>query len=222
MKYLQKFNENVESNDNSVKRSGRLLTQGQREYVYEVEQTEEYTPSILFTDIVNSSEMWNKDSTLMIKRLKHHYETIDRLSKKYNGWIVKSIGDAFMLYFEPNKDTLINTILFAKELVNEEKTYKLRIGAARGAVDRDTYRIQNVDLADFFGNVVNTASRMESKLSGVSGMAFSLHDKEITEEEIDILQSHNILSKKQDKESITIDKLSGAKTEFVYKIENFH
>jgi hypothetical protein len=40
-------------------------------------------------------------------------------------------------------------------------------------MEQKTYRIQNVDLKDFFGNAVNTASRMESKVSEAGGIVFT-------------------------------------------------
>jgi hypothetical protein len=40
-------------------------------------------------------------------------------------------------------------------------------------MEEKTYKIQNVNLRDFFGNAVNTASRMESKVSESGGVAFT-------------------------------------------------
>lgn len=41
-------------------------------------------------------------------------------------------------------------------------------------MDKKTYNIQKVELRDFFGNAVNSASRMESKVCEVGGsIAFS-------------------------------------------------
>ena len=74
-----------------------------------------------------------------------------------------------MVYFEPSEDSLFNAVKFSKEVILAEKAYNLRVGVCQGNMDQKTYRIQKVDLKDFFGNAVNTASRMESKVCEVGG-----------------------------------------------------
>jgi class 3 adenylate cyclase len=105
----------------------------------------------------------------MAKQLESHHSLVDSLSEKNGGWIVKTIGDAFMVYFESSPDSLYNALKFAKDLITNEKAYKLRIGICEGNMDQKTYRIQKVELKDFFGNTVNTASRMESKVAERGG-----------------------------------------------------
>ena len=117
--------------------------------------------------------MWSDDPLNMSKQLSEHHELVNQLSEKYNGWVVKTIGDAFMIYFEASKDSLINALKFAKDLTRSEKKYQLRIGVCSGNMESRTYRLQKVDLKDFFGNAVNTASRMESKVSDARGVAFT-------------------------------------------------
>ena len=56
--------------------------------------------TILFTDIVGSSNLWRKDSKNMKRMLFNHFNLIDKLSKQNDGFIVKTIGDAFMLFFK--------------------------------------------------------------------------------------------------------------------------
>lgn len=179
MQYLDKyhsFNEANEIGDNP-KRSERLLTQAQRESgdVEDINiEKSDILPTILFTDVVGSSKMWSDDAVTMMSQLKEHHKLVELLSEKNSGWIVKTIGDAFMVYFEPSKDSLKNALKFAKELILSEKRYKLRIGVCQGHMQQETYRIQKVDLKDFYGNPVNTASRMESKVAGEANViAFS-------------------------------------------------
>lgn len=175
------FNESNSNNDNKqeeVKRSERLLNSAQKA-LGNIEpgnkKKSENLPTILFTDIVQSSKMWAElDSADMISMLDAHFKLVNELSEKNNGWVVKSIGDAYMVYFEPSEKSLENALLFSKELVKNEKKFKLRIGAFQGNVQERTYRIQKSDLKDFYGNVVNGASRLESKISGAPGViAFS-------------------------------------------------
>jgi class 3 adenylate cyclase len=173
MKYLnnwKKINES-ESNSEENKRSERLLTQAQKEHQDSPESKENTgpMPAMVFTDVVGSSKMWSDDPVTMSKQLEGHHKLIATISEKYKGWIVKTIGDAFMVYFEPSEDSLFNAVKFSKEVILAEKAYNLRVGVCQGNMDQKTYRIQKVDLKDFFGNAVNTASRMESKVSEVGG-----------------------------------------------------
>ena len=126
-------------------------------------------PVMMFTDVEGSSKMWSDDPQKMAEQLENHHKLIQDISEKHKGWIVKTIGDAFMVYFEPSGDSLVNAVQCAKEIIQTENAYNLRIGICQGFMDEKTYRIQKVDLRDFFGNSVNTASRMESKVAGKGG-----------------------------------------------------
>lgn len=173
MKYLNRWNQinEAEENQSDTKRSERLLSQAQKEYEDSPELKEKSgpMPAMVFTDVVGSSKMWSDDAMTMFKQLENHHKLVETTSEKYKGWIVKTIGDAFMVYFEPSEDSLINALKFAKELILNEKSYNLRVGVCQGHMDQKTYRIQKVDLKDFFGNAVNAASRMESKVAEVGG-----------------------------------------------------
>lgn len=153
------------------KRSERLLTQAQKEHKDgpEVAKGGSIMPAMMFTDVVGSSKMWSDDPIKMSQQLEGHHKLVQSTSEKYKGWIVKTIGDAFMVYFEPSSDSLLNAIKCAKEIITNEKSYGLRVGICQGNMEQKTYRIQKVDLKDFFGNAVNTASRMESKVSEEAG-----------------------------------------------------
>ena len=174
MKYLNNWNQINEADEVSKeepKRSDRLLTQAQKESKdsEEVKEKSGPMPAMVFTDVVGSSKMWSDDPVTMSKQLEGHHKLIATISEKYKGWIVKTIGDAFMVYFEPSEDSLFNAVKFSKEVILAEKAYNLRVGVCQGNMDQKTYRIQKVDLKDFFGNAVNTASRMESKVCEVGG-----------------------------------------------------
>jgi class 3 adenylate cyclase len=174
MKYLNNWNQINEADEVSKegsKRSERLLTQAQKESKdsEEVKEKSGPMPTMVFTDVVGSSKMWSDDPITMAQQLEGHHKLIHSVSEKNKGWIVKTIGDAFMVYFETSEDSLFNAMKFAKEVILSEKAYNLRIGVCQGHMDQKTYKIQKVDLKDFFGNAVNTASRMESKVSEVGG-----------------------------------------------------
>lgn len=221
MKYLSNWNQINEADDQQIKdipnRSGRILTQAQREWKDDSSiERGENLPSVLFTDVEGSSEKWSSDAVTMMQQLKGHHELVNRISKKYNGWIVKTIGDAFMIYFEPSVDSLTNAIKCGKEIILTEKNYNLRVGVCQGPMQEDTYELQKVTLRDFYGNSINVASRMESKVAGVAGyIAFTSLEP----------ISKNIISQysKTIGEVLDVDlskfDLKGAKTESAYRIK---
>jgi len=202
--------------DKSNVRSERVLTQAQKEYKENpnIQKNTSPMPSIVFTDVVGSSKMWSDDPITMIGQLEAHHKLVDSLAQKNNGWIVKTIGDAFMVYFEPSESSLYNAIKFSKELILTEKAYNLRVGVCQGHMDEKTYSIQKVDLRDFFGNAVNSASRMESKVSEVGGTIAFCSLKPIENKMVKIKSLGEI-------EKIDISKynLRGATVEKAYKIK---
>ena len=159
------------------KRSERVLTQAQKNHEESPETNGASSTSkmsaMVFTDVVGSSKLWSDDPYTMAIQLEEHHKLVDTLSGKYKGWIVKTIGDAFMVYFEPSSESLLNALRFSKEIIKQEIKYNLRVGVCLGNMEEKTYKIQNVNLRDFFGNAVNTASRMESKVSESGGVAFT-------------------------------------------------
>lgn len=173
MKHLKvyKVYEADEVQNNNPKRSERILTQAQKEYKEgtDLQKNSGPMPAMVFTDVVGSSKMWSDDPITMAGQLESHHKLVDSLAQKNNGWIVKTIGDAFMVYFEKSDISLYNAIKFSKELILAEKAYNLRVGVCQGHMDEKTYSIQKVQLRDFFGNAVNSASRMESKVCEVGG-----------------------------------------------------
>ena len=161
----------VENKTDAPVKSERLTTQAQKEYKEgpELQKKSGPVPTMVFSDVVGSSKMWSDDPVTMIGQLEAHHKLVDSLASKNKGWIVKTIGDAFMVYFEPSEYSLFNAIKFSKELILNEKAYGLRVGVCEGHMDEKTYSIQKVELRDFFGNAVNAASRMESKVCEVGG-----------------------------------------------------
>jgi class 3 adenylate cyclase len=171
------INEATEEGSINPKRSERVLTQAQKQHEESPETNSDKSsnimPAMVFTDVVGSSKLWSDDPITMAQQLENHHILIDSLAKKNHGWIVKTIGDAFMVYFEPSDKSLFNALRFSKEVILQEAKYSIRVGVCSGNMENKTYNIQNVDLKDFFGNAVNTASRMESKVAEPNGIAFT-------------------------------------------------
>ena len=206
----------VENKSDNKERSGRLTTQAQKEYKEspELQKKSGPVPTMVFSDVVGSSKMWSDDPVTMIGQLEAHHKLVDSLASKNNGWIVKTIGDAFMVYFEPSEYSLFNAIKFSKELILNEKAYGLRVGVCEGHMDEKTYSIQKVELRDFFGNAVNASSRMESKVSEVGGTIAFCSLKPI-ENKMGKIQTLGKV------ETVDLSKydLRGAKVEKAYKIK---
>ena len=138
---------------------------------------------ILFTDIKGSCSLWNKYPRRMLKALRTHDSEIRKCSRKFGGFIIKTIGDAYMISF----DDIYDGINFAIEMcllqenspiiVGNSDKLQIRIGMSYGTVNQKRQMIQNKSLLDYFGPTVNSASRMESKISPVKGFAFSILGK---------------------------------------------
>jgi len=136
--------------------------------------------TILFTDIVGSSELWKSSENAMFKNLNKLEERVTKITNKYNGLILKSneLLDAINFTIELQKE---------KPLKVKSKEILLRIGICSGKVYELETERQGHKLLDYFGNVVNTASRMESKVSEIEGFAFSYFGKLDNKDEIDKL-----------------------------------
>jgi len=97
-------------------------------------------------------------------------------------------------------------------MILKTESLPLRVGICEGPMQEKIYILQDAKLRDYFGNVVNVASRMESKVSDPEGIAFSSVG-EIPKSILDKYEPEK-LSKKQ------IPNLKGAKIENVYKIKS--
>lgn len=144
--------------------------------------TDKPYPCVVFTDVVNSSKLWEQNPDKMNAALDRHWALVNSILGSYSGaFVVKTIGDANMIYFPTSYNSLLHAIAFAVRLQSQQmkrdSMINLRIGIAYGPVVSKNSVIQGHTVKDFFGSTVNTASRMESKVSEPGGIAFTfLHD----------------------------------------------
>lgn len=143
-----------------------------------IKNTKVIDKCILFTDIEKSSELWRDNDDNMYKCILKHEDQIFKLCEKYSGFVIKSIGDAYMITF----DSLLDAVNFSINIQHENiktpikvgnKNIKIRIGFSYGEVYEYKSDRQNKTMLDYFGNIVNTASRIESKISESGSFAFS-------------------------------------------------
>ena len=134
--------------------------------------------TILFADIVGSTKLWNKYPTKMLPAIRKHLKYLKKIAKEYDGQVVKTIGDSTMVYFPGRIQSLYKAIGFARRLqkyvvkVTANRAIEFRIGMAYGKMQRETLRIQDCDQFDYYGPIVNIASRMESHVAKPGGIAF--------------------------------------------------
>ena len=143
--------------------------------------------SIVFTDIQNSTLLWSSASEKM-KNVLHIHNLVMRSNiEKYRGFEVKTHGDSFMVAFSDPIlalgfcDNVQKDLLAAnwpsemlefpdmKEVKwNEQLIYRgprVRMGVHFGD-DCDIQKDKTTNRIDYFGNMVNKASRIESQAIG--------------------------------------------------------
>ena len=96
--------------------------------------------NVMFTDIVGYSKLTGDDQNLALELLKEHDKVIEPIIKRYNGAIVKRIGDAIVAIFEDASDTIQSSIEIQQSLKNrnnrsiESRHIILRIGLHYGEI----------------------------------------------------------------------------------------
>jgi class 3 adenylate cyclase len=117
--------------------------------------------TIMFTDMkgfTSRTSVHTRDE--LEKLLDSQEEVIRPIFNRFNGKVVKTIGDAFMVVFESPTNAVLCGVKIQEELLNynsrstEEDRIEIRIGINSGEV--------NIKNDDYFGEPVNIASRIES------------------------------------------------------------
>lgn len=131
---------------------------------------------VMFTDIKSSSMLWNKYPKEMPKIIERHDSCIFESIKEHKGMAVKTMGDSVMAVFpllNSGIDCAIDIHKHIKKHISlkDGTKLRLRIGLAYGIVNRREIILQGHKLKDYFGAVVNLASRMESEVSPIEGIA---------------------------------------------------
>lgn len=150
----------------------------QYQKIFENKKANKKEVVIMFTDVVGSSDLWKNDDKEMMLAIDEHFKRINKIVNKNGGDVLKGIGDAFMCEF---KD-MLSAVKAAQGLLTDlrdnpikikKKDLNIRIGISMGDAYLAKHNIQGVSLKDYYGNVINTASRMEGEVAEDGGFAFS-------------------------------------------------
>jgi predicted ATPase/class 3 adenylate cyclase len=113
-------------------------------------------PAFLFTDIENSTSLWEKHPDVMSEALVRHNEIINNVIESCGGQVVKSTGDGFLLLFETGSP--LECAIAMQTAMQEENwpeaigELRIRIGIHSGSFERRE--------KDIYGPDVNRAARV--------------------------------------------------------------
>ena len=122
------------------------------------------TVSILFTDIENSTAMFEKFGDLRAHEILHEHNAIIREQlAAHQGFEVKSMGDGFMLAFSSARRALLCAIAIQRGLADWREKHPsepihVRIGLHTGEAIKEA--------GDFYGKTVILASRIAAEANG--------------------------------------------------------
>ena len=146
--------------------------------------------TFVFTDIVQSSILWKNYPRKMHRAIKEHEKRTHKIIDDYKGMVVKTIGDSFMIFFKGKngfKKAIESAIDIQKSFIDKpiylskkkNDVIKIRLGMCTGETFTHKVDVQGHKLRDFYGTVVNIASRMESKVSREYEIALSFYKTKI-------------------------------------------
>ena len=116
------------------------------------------TITFLFTDIEGSTKLWERNPKEMERALARHDEILSKAVEEHDGYVFKTVGDAFCCAFSTATEALEATLeaqqaLFAEEWSVEDGV-RVRTALHTGAAEeRD---------GDYFGPPVNRVARLLS------------------------------------------------------------
>ena len=119
--------------------------------------------TILFTDLKGSTALYERIGDLKAFSLVHqHFERLATVINEYSGTFIKTIGDAVMASFLDPADAVKAALEMNAEIARFNRAFTtgdmiLKIGIHKGACIAVTLN----DRLDFFGQAVNTASRVQ-------------------------------------------------------------
>ena len=137
------------------------------------------TITFLFTDVEGSTKLWERNPEAMSKALSHHDELIRNAAEAHDGFVFKTVGDAFYAAFSTAAEAVEAAIDAQKSLLSEEweetGPLKVRIALHTGtAEERD---------GDYFGPTINRVARLLSAGHG-GQVLLSLSTQELVRDQL--------------------------------------
>jgi class 3 adenylate cyclase len=126
--------------------------------------------ALLFTDLTNSTSMYrNHGDATAYRFVLDHFAVLRHVIDGHRGAVVKTIGDAVMAAFCDERDAVRAAIDLQRAYRSllasgrdESQGVELRVGVYAGA----SYLMTANGILDYFGQTVNTASRLQSECHG--------------------------------------------------------
>ena len=116
--------------------------------------TQRHLTAIMFTDLMGYTSLTEKNEPAALELVKRNRDLHQQTIQKYNGLLVKELGDGFMATF----DNVLEAISCAREIQIEAKNREfdipVRIGIHYGDI--------TIENDDIFGHGVNMASRIQA------------------------------------------------------------
>lgn len=114
--------------------------------------------ALLFTDVVGSTELYYKvGDTVAFQKVRESFLLIGEVTKRHEGVLVKTIGDATMFAFSSGESALRAAIEIQQ--ANKEREMKLRASLHYGPC----LSVGTKDGQDFFGDTVNICAKFQSE-----------------------------------------------------------
>lgn len=116
--------------------------------------------TVLFTDLFNSSEIYNNDGEdSAVGLVISHFDILQEVITEERGAIVKTIGDAVMAVF-PKPAAALRAFKRARHIFGNENSKNRSIRLKGGIHRGDAIAVTLNNRIDYFGNTVNIAARL--------------------------------------------------------------
>ncbi len=117
--------------------------------------------AIVFTDVVNSTEQMLANQQQMLELLKRDFDFMRECCHRYNGQVLKSMGDGLLMYFA----SAVSAVACALELQRTFSQLAAKLPSDRVLIHRIGIHLGDVFLSggDVLGAGVNLAARLQNQ-----------------------------------------------------------
>jgi predicted ATPase/class 3 adenylate cyclase len=139
------------------------------------------TVTFLFTDIEGSTKLWERDAEAMQDALARHDAILHGVIKEHDGYVFKTVGDAFWCAFSRATDALEASLEAQRALLTKEG-WPEETGPLRVRMALHTGATEEKD-GDYFGPPVNRVARLLSAAHG-GQVLLSLATQELVRDQL--------------------------------------